>query len=306
MLWMPPSAARLPEELRQRHAAYLIGQQANDGGWAGRRGTPDCYYTLFALAGLALLERLEEPVARRAAAFLEGQIQRPAALGPVDFLASVASSLVIDGVIGVDVFAGGGRQRLESLRAAAAACRRPDGGYAKTPRGPSSTYHTFLVTLCRRMLGDTAAETPDPATMVLDRRRPDGGFVELAALRHGGTNPTAAALLLLKIEGRLDPATADGATQFLAAMQTADGGIRAHAKIPVADLLSTCAAAVALAAIGRPDAIDPAAASRFIQTLELPHGGYRGGAWDTDADVEYAFYGLLARTVTSSPAGAVP
>ena len=46
--------------------------------------------------------------------------------------------------------------------------------------------------------------------LLRSRRRADGGFVELAPLRQGGTNPTAAAVSLLLLLRALDEPTAAG------------------------------------------------------------------------------------------------
>jgi geranylgeranyl transferase type-2 subunit beta len=82
-------------------------------------------------------------------------------------------------------------------------------------------------------------------------------------------------------------------------MQTAEGGLRANARIPVADLLSTFTGLVALAALDSPAAVDRAAARRFVLALQQPAGGFHAGAWDQVADVEYTFYGLGAMALLS-------
>ncbi|MCA9222003.1 MAG: geranyl transferase, partial [Planctomycetales bacterium] len=41
--------AELPEPVRQRHVQYLLSAQQTDGGFAGREGDSDLYYTGFAL-----------------------------------------------------------------------------------------------------------------------------------------------------------------------------------------------------------------------------------------------------------------
>ena len=111
-------------------------------------------------------------------------------------------------------------------------------------------------------------------------------------MRDGGTNPTAAAVGLLRMLDALDESTRTAAVQFLAGMQTDEGGLRANTKIPVADLLSTFTGLVALADLDALSAIDTGAVMRFAKSLEQPDGGFRGGIWDDTADVEYTFYGL--------------
>ena len=53
---------RLSDDLRQRHAAYLLEAQNPDGGFSGREGGSDLYYTGFALRSLAVLQALNPEV----------------------------------------------------------------------------------------------------------------------------------------------------------------------------------------------------------------------------------------------------
>ena len=66
--WMT-AATGLPEDLRRRHGAWLAAAQREDGGFAGRRGASDVYYTGFALRGLAMLGQLTSAVAGRPVTF---------------------------------------------------------------------------------------------------------------------------------------------------------------------------------------------------------------------------------------------
>jgi geranylgeranyl transferase type-2 subunit beta len=286
-------AAALPEELRRRHAAYLAAMQADDGGFPGRRGASDCYYTAFGLAGLMLLGELTPERADRAARFLAARLAGP--LGGVDFVAAVVAGATVEAAGAADPFASAGIDRAAALRAAVEPLRRGDGGYAKTPRGAaSSTYQTFLTVVACQVAGLPADEPARIVEMIRSRQRGDGGFVELDAMRRSGTNPTAAAVGLLAILGALDETTTARAARFLDSMQTAQGGLRANTQIPIADLLSTFTGAAALGALGAAGAIDAPRARRFAAALECPSGGFRGGPWDEQADVEYTFYGLGA------------
>ena len=129
---------------------------------------------------------------------------------------------------------------------------------------------------------------------ILGQRRDDGGFVEIRPMRRSGTNPTAAAIGLLKIVGALDDEVRDDTIDFLADMQTDEGGLRANTRIPIADLLSTFTGALTLTDLDALDQIDTAAALAYARSLEEPQGGFRGAAWDQATDVEYTFYGLGA------------
>ena len=69
-LRLSSAIAELPETMRARQAKYLLSAQREDGGFAGREGDSDLYYTSFALRSLAMLGELYGPPAERAAAFL--------------------------------------------------------------------------------------------------------------------------------------------------------------------------------------------------------------------------------------------
>ena len=67
------------DDFRRRHAAWFAAAQTADGGFPGRQGPADLYYTGFGLRGLALLDALTEPMGRRAAEFLSAQLAKPQA-----------------------------------------------------------------------------------------------------------------------------------------------------------------------------------------------------------------------------------
>src|SRR5581483_5966535 len=106
--------ARRPAELRARHAAFVARGQQPDGGWTGREGESDLYYTGFALRGLAVLGALTPEVCNRAGGGPEVLAESPA-----DWPRRVTDTL--------------------------GTFRTKDGGYNKSVGSPSgSTYHTFL------------------------------------------------------------------------------------------------------------------------------------------------------------------
>jgi geranylgeranyl transferase type-2 subunit beta len=290
-LRLASSIAALPEDDRRRHAEYLRTAQTGDGGFAGRQGTGDLYYTSFALRALAMLGELDDATADRVARFL--RVRLSPELPSIDFLSLATSAVLIETATGRELFAEWGHDRRRTVAEFFAPLRRGDGGYAKTPRGgQGSVYHTFLVAGCLEMVGAPPDEPERMVSFVRNRRRSDGGFVEVDALRHSGVNPTAAAVGLLRMLGGLDPQTAAMAAEFLAARQTPEGGLAANTRMPVGDLLSTFTGIVALEDLGALATINAAAALAFARSLEQPGGGFRAGIWDDAADVEYTFYGL--------------
>ena len=290
-LRLAAGAMRLPEEVRRRHAPFLADAQDQDGGFPGRQGPSDLYYTGFALRGLALLGGLSESMAGEASRFLKQRLG--GRMPSIDFLSLVFSAVLLEATSGIDVFAAAGRDRKSTVTDMLKRFRRDDGGYAKTDAGAhSSTYHTFLAASGLQLVGAQIEEAPRTIELIRSRQRDDGGFVELDQMKHSGTNPTAAAVGVLRLLDAVDNPTRQHAAAFLARMQNAEGGFRANTRIPVADLLSTFTTLVALADLDALSAVDLCGARRYVESLEQAKGGFRGGAWDDAADVEYTFYGL--------------
>jgi geranylgeranyl transferase type-2 subunit beta len=289
--------ARQTDAFRKLHGAYLVGLQNDDGGFSGRDGDSDLYYTGFALRGLAVVNELTPEVCERAASFLRQSLNRQASV--VDFFSLLYSCLLIQMHGGPDVLADSPADWPDLVAALLETYRAPDGGYAKTAGGPSgSTYHTFLVALCYQLLS-RPVPAPGSIERFLDsRRREDGGYVEIAPMKRSGTNPTAAALGVRQIlavqAGRNGEHSDEALANLLASMQNAEGGFQANARAPLADLLSTFTGLWTLERSGALDRINQPAALGYVQSLELPNGGFRGGLWDDRADVEYTFYGLGA------------
>jgi geranylgeranyl transferase type-2 subunit beta len=287
--------ARLPAERRQRHARFLLASQNPDGGFSGREGGSDLYYTGFALRGLAVLDALSPAVCARAAGFLRAALRQQATV--VDFFSLLYAALLVQVSGGVDVFAGSPANWPDRVADTLESFRTSDGGYAKGPGGAAgSTYHSFLVALCYELLGREVPGRDKIAAFVLSRRRDDGGFVEIAPMRRSGTNPTAAGVGLIQVADQelftRRPDVRDGVVEFLAEMPSAEGGLRANGLVPLADLLSTFTGAWTLAELGALGRLDADDLRHYAEAAERPQGGFTGGLWDEGVDVEYTFYGL--------------
>jgi len=283
--------AALPADVRTRHGQYLLTAQREDGGFAGREGGSDLYYTGFALRGLALLGELYGPPAEKAASFLRSRLGGQESI--VDFFSLVYGAALLDTAAGIDIFGEAGPAWKTNVAALLETFRRPDGGYAKGPEGTaSSTYHTFLVLLCLELAGRQPPEPERVVAFLQSQRADEGGFREIRASKRAGTNPTAAAIAALKMLHALDEPTRQDTLDFLAEMQTDEGGLRANTRIPIADLLSTFTGLLTLEDLGGADLIDLASVRQFVRSLARDEGGFHGAAWDTAHDVEYSFYGL--------------
>src|SRR4051794_14362883 len=84
---------RQPDEFRARHAGFVRGCQRPDGGFPGREGGSDLYYTGFALRCLAVLDALGPALLDRAAAFLRTALTQQASV--IDFFSFLYSCLLV-------------------------------------------------------------------------------------------------------------------------------------------------------------------------------------------------------------------
>lgn len=283
---------RLPVELRERHAEFLRSVQNPDGGFSGRAGGSDLYYTGFALRSLAVLQALDEDRCAKAARFLRDRMTGSASV--VDFFSLVVSCYLVPLGGGPDLLADAPPDWRDRVCVTLESFRTPDGGYGKSPGVPSgSTYTSFLVALCLELL-DRPIPEPDRLTgFVRSRCRPDGGYVEVSAMKRSGTNPTAAGIGILQILNALDDSSRLGTAEFLAGLPSPlEGGLRANDRIPAADLLSTFTGSWTLDQLGEASRLDWEKVTSYAEECERPIGGFRGGLWDEESDVEYTFYGL--------------
>src|SRR5262245_7577737 len=103
-LHLADGVSRLPAEVRARHAGYLQAAQNADGGFSGREGGSDLYYTGFALRGLAVLDSLTPAIAERAAGFLRGCLTQQTSV--IDFFSLLYCCVLVQLGGGPDVLAG--------------------------------------------------------------------------------------------------------------------------------------------------------------------------------------------------------
>jgi geranylgeranyl transferase type-2 subunit beta len=281
----------LTPDRTERHRQFVLSVQQPDGGFRGREGDSDLYYTAFAVRTLSLLGA-QDAQWQSIAGYARRRDWRT--MGIIDLMNWLSISLALQlagaGDLTADL-AGDWRSdmltRLERMR-------RPDGGYAKADEGASgSTYHSFLVLLTYELLG---ASLPRPNALVqffYDRQRDDGGFVEIAPMRKSGTNPTAAAAAALDILGAMDAELRDDVRGFLIDSRADDGGFSANGRIPFSDGLSTFTGLLTAQDVDAPRILEINEVRHLVERqLEFPTGGFRAATWDAQADVEYTFYGL--------------
>ncbi|MCG6157951.1 prenyltransferase/squalene oxidase repeat-containing protein [Rubinisphaera margarita] len=294
--------SKYPPDRWDRHREFLLAQQCSDGGFRGREGDSDLYYTGFAVRALTLIDGLTAELLLQLDGYLRTEIDRT--YSPVDVLNWIACAVAVEMAGGPALLSDDVKTRdwLERVFADLDQLRCEDGGYAKGPEGKlGSTYQTFLVVMTHDLLARPIENQQAIVDFMFDRQRDDGGFVEIAPMKRSGTNPTAAAVATLKLFNAVDSALIADVRDFLKDVEQDDGGIAANTRIPFGDVLSTFTALVAKRDLN----LDPGgllfSAQDFVkQGLEFPTGGFRAALWDEQADVEYTYYALGVLGLTAA------
>ena len=291
MIRLTFGAAKLPSETQKLHGNYVLSRQRADGGWAGREGESDIYYTSFALRSLAILGLLDGEVAQRSGDFLRSRMRSHE--GIVDLLSLVYSVKLLEATCSLDAFEGAQEDWEKRLAELLHTLRRDDGGFSKSLEGRTgSTYQTFLVLLCLELIERPCPEAEAAYDFLMSQQQDDGGFLEIRVGKRSGANPTAAAIGALRILGKLHDVVAEDAAEFLAELQTDEGGFQANTRIPLPDLLSTFTACVTLADVEQLSSISIKGVQQYAESMQQTTGGFRGFEYDPGDDVEYSFYGL--------------
>jgi len=259
------SSVCLADEGKARIAEFVRAQQHPDGGFRGRSGASDLYYTHFAVqALLALGEPLPVPAL---ADYLQG-FDPDGAMPFVEVacLASVSSAIHPD-------------RRDDKSLARLARFRTPEGGFnEKMGAREASAYGCFLA-----LLAYEAQKAPLP--------EPEGFIRSAQGMAPSVTTAVAAKVMLLAGLGAApDPSDAD----TILGRASKRGGFRAAALAPIPDLLSTATALCALSVLGAPFDSLREPCLEFVDGLWHDNGGFRGHWADRTADCEYTYYALLA------------
>jgi geranylgeranyl transferase type-2 subunit beta len=297
-LKLAAGANRLDPSVRSRHALWLASQQRSDGGFAGREGESDPYYTAFALRGLWILDALTPEIGSSAAGFLRNRLTHPRE-SVVDLISLIFAAAICEMSVGAQVIGDDDSGWVDRVEALLQSLRTSDGGFAKSPEGRAgSTYQTFLSVLCLELMGRAPSEPGRVIEFIHSQAHDEGGYLEIRAAKRAGVNPTAAAIGTLKTLDALHLQDQQATIEFLADMQADEGGFTANTRIPFPDVLSTCTGLITLNDLNASEEIDLAAARRYAESMQAAEGGFHGFALDHTADVEYTFYGLAALSLT--------
>lgn len=269
MLQVSRLAPRLLGESADHVRGFVEGRLTEDGGFAGRDGRSDLYYTVF---GLDCLEALRAEVPRRrVAAYLEG-------FGGGDGLDLVHLACLARS------WAALGTELDDGLRAALL------GRLAELAGAARSLTDRFLVFGACQDLGGTPAGV-DVDAFLSSQATADGGWKNELPGTSGSTPATAAAVTLLASLGREVPASAG---PWLESRHSVHGGFTAAPGVAMPDLLSTAVVLHALAALQRPLTRFVEPCLDFVDTLWTNLGAFHGHWADDEVDCEYTYYGLLA------------
>ena len=281
----------VPDAARAAQAQFLLQKQNDDGGFAGREGPSDLYYTSFGMRGLALVGELTGDRAHQLGEFLRSRLSRQESI--VDFYSLIYAARLLHAVTDIEVFDKGNDSWRDGVAELLSSLRRQDGGFAKGEAGhASSTYHSFLALLCYQLIERPVENSGALVDFFRSQRMEEGGYREVRVSKRPGTNPTAAAVAGLLILNALEDEARTDTAEFLADMQGDEGGFCANTRIPFCDLLSTFTALLTLSDLQATELVDLPAARRFASALTDEDGGFLGAVWDEVRDVEYTFYGV--------------
>jgi len=275
-------------------------QFLEDGGFPGRDGRSDLYYTVFGLEA-ALSLGIDLPY-ERANTYLAGF-----GTGESLDLVHLASLIRCRANLGI--------AHPAAVRADVMKYRARDGGFHGTPAAErGSVYGSFLALGIWQDLGIDCPDGDAMAESIALLRRPDGGYANEATMTASATPATAAAICVLYY---LKQPVPESAVQWLLARGHPLGGFTAipvsRASCPrfegglgaarrcasgstqgVPDLLSTATALHALALLGAEKDNMRDRHLDYLDSLWSPQGGFRGHWGDEIVDCEYTYYGLLA------------
>lgn len=237
---------------------YVKGAITPSGGFPDKAGRPDLYYTLF---GFFISNVLNEPLLIRATA---GYVEKEAALNNIRGVhLYCAAILTAHPSCDRERLQPAGRMIRKQLRSASLT---------------QTSYSAFLNLMTCYYLNDYNR-------MFLISRQ-----LEKIVNKRPLPSTVIAASIVVK---RCFREPADDLIRELLSFYSDGGGFKATLAAPVPDLLSTAVALYALGFAGfdlrtiKPDCLE------FIDSL-FSDGGFGGNIIDSEPDIEYTFYGLLA------------
>lgn len=271
---------RLGDKARKKVCDFVESQHAPGGGFMGKGGTDDVYYTIFgwmlewticgtlnARTMKAYIEHLEPS---------EYDLVHYAAYARCVMLQKLAES----GPAGV----------LKYLLPGSGFLPEPSASVQnRVPGGDSSApYSRFIRLSLEEDSGRKTLNKREILESLDDYRVTGGGYSNVRDATGATTTATAAAMT---VKGQLTGYRSGEDSRFLCELQDITGGFSATPEAPVPDLLSTATALFTLIQYGEQPKYS---AADFVEGHWLDTGGFAATLLDEESDVEYTFYGLLA------------
>ena len=274
---------------------FFCRHVCDDGGFEGRDGHSDLYYTVFGLeASMAFDARIPyELVADYLGRFGVGH-----RLDLVHLASLIRCRANMADHLGTQI----DRDIRETMTVRLMQFQCADGGFSTSVGAARGhVYGSFLALgACQDLQIDDLA--PDAlVASVQSLQMPDGGYSNEPTMNVSATAATAAAITILHYLQRPIP---ESAIQWLLARAAASGGFAAlplPADFTVPDLLSTATALHALTLAGMSPETLKEPNLDYLDSLWNTCGGFHGHPADDVLDCEYTYYGLLTLGALAGP-----
>ena len=262
---------------------FFLTRHNPDGGFRGKSSQSDLYYTNFAV--LALLA-MEIPFDHdKTIRFLDSfKDSSELDLSHLAVLARLSNILKPDFHTGPLCM-----QLIEQLYK----FKTSDGGYNhQANQSTGSAYGCFLALGAYEDLRQPLLNIEHQMVSFLSTlSRPDGGYLNEAAIPVASVPSTSASLVALHLLGQKNFFRS---IEWMLSNIDKSGGFRVIQLAPVPDLLSTAVGLFALRVIGADLSLVRDQCRAFVESLWDDEKGFCPNPYDRWSDCEYTFYGLLA------------
>ncbi len=266
-------------ESRKQILDFTLKHLMPDGGFKGRAGQSDIYYTFF---GVQLLSILSDGISEHIFEYIDSVKE----LETYDLIHLTCFLRTENLLNRLKKFPDKTRQYhlLEKFRT-------DTGGFciAKNTQS-SSVYASFLAYLtCLECDIQFSHDPKEIIECIKKFRAEDGSYAEIAEMETGTLTVTCAAVILLyDITGHTD----ETAVAWIINRQAETGGFYASENAFLPDLVSSASAVFCLNRINQKQLVNENILD-FVESLMQANGGFSGNSQDFTPDVEYTFYGFL-------------
>lgn len=266
---------------------FVNSQKNSDGGFKGRDGRSDLYYTLF---GLECAEAVNiDTNWKKLREFLNPFLNEK----NLDFVHTVCLIRCLNKIPNLDKK----QNIIEELFRSTEKFRSNKGYKLNITDNQHSIYALFLAILAHEECKTNFPFSTDEMVNIIENSKTtDGAFADQPGLKKGTTTVTAAVILVLYKLGIM-PETK--LIEWVQKQYSLHGGFRASPLAPIPDLLSTGTAMFSLNYIDIDLKQKKEPTFDFVESIWAENGGFCGHIFEEEPDTEYTFYGLLTLGVLS-------